>query len=119
MARRDAEADFAVGPPSASSAKHFSRQANESARQEQGAVIVTEHYASDPPELTAITVRLKRQPGFNARHDDWYWVHFTPTGGRSKQRPTRIPGRSAVSSRSKKKAACGFSRPIAWNCPST
>jgi hypothetical protein len=73
-------ADFAVGPPSTPSAKHFSRQAGESAWQEKGAVIVTEHYASDPPALTAITVRLKRQPGFNVRHDDWYWVCFTPDG---------------------------------------
>lgn len=74
------ETDFAVGPPSASSAKHFSRQTRQSALQEEGAVIVTEHYAGDPPALTAITVRLKREPGYNARHDDWYWVHFTPDG---------------------------------------
>lgn len=74
------DADFTVGPPSDRSAKHFSRQTSEDARQQAGTVIVTEHYASDPPVLAAVTVRLKRQPGYNARHDDWYWVHFTADG---------------------------------------
>ncbi len=74
------EADFAVGPPSARSAKHFSRQTSETARQASGAVIVTEHFVGEPPALTAVTVRLKREPGYNPRHDDWYWVHYTPDG---------------------------------------
>lgn len=75
------ETDFAFGPPSCDGAKHYANHAAAtSLPHREGSIVVTEHYASDPPALATITVRLKRRAGFDAKNDDWYWVHFTPDG---------------------------------------
>jgi hypothetical protein len=43
-----------------------------------GSVIIKENYSADK-ELAAITV-MKRVRDYDAEHDDWYWVKYTPKG---------------------------------------
>jgi hypothetical protein len=43
-----------------------------------GAIIVTENYMLDG-ELAAITTMYKVR-GYDAQHNDWFWVMYTPSG---------------------------------------
>jgi len=77
-----AELPLVCGPPFKANARHFGNRLarGDANAQPKGAILVTEHYAGEPVVLTAVTVRLKRQPGFDAGNHDWYWIHFSPDG---------------------------------------
>jgi hypothetical protein len=44
-----------------------------------GSVIIKENYGADSKTLMAITV-MYRSKGYDAEHNDWYWVKYNPDG---------------------------------------
>jgi hypothetical protein len=74
--------EFTFGPPTGPADKTFMNRAAARAGDQKphGSVLVTEHYAEDLDEPTAVTIRYRFQDGYYGPTDDWYWAQFTAKG---------------------------------------
>jgi hypothetical protein len=75
-----ADLKLPCGPPCVCHAKtYLNAQAADSSLPHK-ALLVTEHYGSEPEQPIAITIRYRARQGFNAPTDDWYWAHYLADG---------------------------------------
>ncbi|MGD9858110.1 MAG: cytochrome P460 family protein [Planctomycetaceae bacterium] len=56
-----------------------------------GSILIKENYGPDREALMAVTVMYRSQ-GYDAEHQDWYWVKYEPNGQVSEMQGMRVAG---------------------------